>query len=583
MKIKTHVFHGRLYAEGLKRLRVLGFGLLVIALAASILVPVTFMMSASDLTYDYCDTGWTVPTTTLDWGELCYSTRFLPFVSPIFVLVMFSFLFQRKESDFYHSIPYTRTCVFISFTAAVMTWVWGITLLCSAVSGILWTVAPTASFLMSDLFTLTGVSMLSSALLCGFMLLAVTLCGNLPTAILNFVLFTALPRVMLCFFGYTLDQGLPLIHVKYFCGGFFSTSWCLPLGLIAEDFNVDFSNVAMLVYSAVAAVLLLVASGICYARRRSEMAGSSAQSRKMQTLFRCLFTLPFALLVPSFLLTESFDGATLLVLITVALLVYYLYELITTKKIRNLWRATPYLLVVVAGCLIFVGSYGAVYAAVLYQDIDAEDIAEMEFVSFGSNILPESSYEYQNLRDDLSTDPEMIAEVADYLKASQQGVKEHTYHGQNASIVNIKLKSGRIVSRMIGSNGFAESEILQSERLKDLPQDAEIERIAFYVDSSFYVSAFMYDNEKYAEFISLFRAEYGMLSELQKGEVKISLSSSAQNGYDTVIRIDGTAANGETYSSYYRVIDEMEGSRVWIDAYFDSINFDSINTEIIVD
>ena len=55
MKLKTHIFNVRLYVEGLKRLRVLGFGVLILALTFAALVPVTHMMTARDRFngYDY--------------------------------------------------------------------------------------------------------------------------------------------------------------------------------------------------------------------------------------------------------------------------------------------------------------------------------------------------------------------------------------------------------------------------------------------------------------------------------------------------------------------------------------------------
>ena len=47
-------------------------------------------------------------------------------VVPVISLIVWSFLNKRSSSDFYHSIPYTRLCIYLSKTAAILTWIAGI-------------------------------------------------------------------------------------------------------------------------------------------------------------------------------------------------------------------------------------------------------------------------------------------------------------------------------------------------------------------------------------------------------------------------------------------------------------------------
>ena len=47
-------------------------------------------------------------------------------VVPVISLIVWSFLNKRSGSDFYHSIPYTRLCIYLSKTAAILTWIAGI-------------------------------------------------------------------------------------------------------------------------------------------------------------------------------------------------------------------------------------------------------------------------------------------------------------------------------------------------------------------------------------------------------------------------------------------------------------------------
>ena len=205
MKMNTHVFNARLYVEGLKRLRVLGFGVLILALTTSLLIPLTHMLE-SDTDYDGLRLEWVIRITEMSWEEFSVATRFMPLLAPMFFYVSFSFLLKRREADVFHAIPYKRTCVYLSFVASALTWVWGIQLLSSLLSAIMWTVDPFATFTASTLWTLTGTSMLLAALLGGFMLLSLTVCGNQQTVILNFFLFALLPRFLIWQFGLVLED-----------------------------------------------------------------------------------------------------------------------------------------------------------------------------------------------------------------------------------------------------------------------------------------------------------------------------------------------------------------------------------------
>ena len=572
MKTKKSIFHGRLYLEGLKRLRVLGFGLLAIALAVSILVPVTYIITNANATYDYYEPtkDWLPPQMTLQWDSICYSTLLFPFASPIFILVAFSFLFKRRESDLYHSIPYTRTCLYVSFVAAAMTWVWGITLLCSTVSGILWSLAPNVILPMADLFLLLRTSLLSSALLCGFMLLAVSLCGNLATTLLNFFPFMILPRLTLCLLGFTLEAGMPLTHLWYFCNGFFSTAWCLPLGLVSIiESRVDVTYTPMLIYSAAAALLLFVFAGICFAKRRSEMAGSSAQSRRMQHLFRCLFTLPFVFFTVFILLTETFEPALFLVLITVILLVYYLYELITTKRFRNLWNATPYLLAVLAGGLLFAGCYGAIYTTVLNREIDPADVEEVELE--GNNLfIIKGTFEYDYFQNCVDRkNPSLIAEMTQSFQKTKDDFRSGSYYGQNASIVTFKLKNGTEVTRMVATHYLFESPVLANHRLEALPSTEEIYRIEIYLEqnSLYHRPSYLLQEDETDDFMSIFRREYDALSFEEKSIVKNSLSTSHSKNGHWVARIYGITKDGNAYQSHYLFSQEMKESLAWAEEH----------------
>ena len=94
MKANTRFFNTRLYVEGLKRLRVLGIGLLVLVLIASILVPTVYWILEADY-----DPNLNRPPHVFDWDEsyfLCIPILVFSATTPIFFLVLFSYLFKRR-------------------------------------------------------------------------------------------------------------------------------------------------------------------------------------------------------------------------------------------------------------------------------------------------------------------------------------------------------------------------------------------------------------------------------------------------------------------------------------------------------
>ena len=380
MKANTRFFNTRLYVEGLKRLRVLGIGLLALVLIASVLVPTVHWILEADY-----DPNLLRAPHVFDRGEsyvLCVPILVFSATTPIFFLVLFSYLFKRRESDFYHSIPYTRTCVYASFLAAALTWIVGITVICATAAGLVWAISPYATFAVSDLVVLVLISLAASVYICGFMMLAITLCGNLTTVLLNFTLFALLPRAIAVMLGLVLSDRLFIIDVNEFFGGFFDFNWWLPaqIGYYQNSISDTLPTVAAL--SAGLGALLLTLSCYLYHKRPSQMAGNAAQGPRAQHWLRCLFTLPFALVLVTDVLIEfpHPEFVIVLVLAIVILVVYYLYELITTKSFRCLLRATPWLSVVLAGCILFTGCYFAIFAGIVYPKTDADEIESVSSV-----------------------------------------------------------------------------------------------------------------------------------------------------------------------------------------------------------
>ena len=576
MKANTRFFNTRLYVEGLKRLRVLGIGLLVLVLIASILVPTVYWILEADY-----DPNLLRAPHVFDRGEsyvLCVPILVFSATTPIFFLVLFSYLFKRRESDFYHSIPYTRTCVYTSFVAAALTWIVAITAICATVAGLIWAICPYVIFDVSDLVVLVLISLAASVYICGFMMLAITLCGNLTTVLLNFTLFALLPRAIAVMLGMILDNRLFIIDINEFFGGFFDFNWWLPaqIGYYQNSISDMLPTVAAL--SAGLGALLLTLSCYLYHKRPSQMAGNAAQGPRAQHWLRCLFTLPFALVLVSDVLTEfpHPEFVIVLVLAIVILVVYYLYELITTKCFRCLLRATPWLSVVLAGCILFTGCYFAIFAGIVYPKTDADEIESVSSVLNAQYFAPVDyrSYEYMRFEACRFEDEELRELIATGLLTAQRierGEQKLDKHADVSYVdVKIHLKNGLTLDRTL---------LLYRSELEDLKEIITYHEKAqeiFYtmppeesVDdillASYHGLSTINDQQK-QEFVTIFRREYEAASKAFKEHALDIPNTYKEREGNFVLTVNGKI-DGEFYSSRYYITQAFPESYAFLKQY----------------
>ena len=138
--MKKSLFSNGIYKETLRRLRVVGFialaFLLVLQISPIIIQLVDYIYYTQDPSSYYSQTQ-DIPKYTPTTANFSSIAMTMPvaaiLLAPVMVLIAFSVFNKRASSDFYHSLPYTRPCVFASMIAAVYTWVIGITVLCTVV------------------------------------------------------------------------------------------------------------------------------------------------------------------------------------------------------------------------------------------------------------------------------------------------------------------------------------------------------------------------------------------------------------------------------------------------------------------
>ncbi len=416
--MKKHVFDVGMYLDALKQLRYIGLsGMLLLCLEA-VLVPIGYLISLRHLDTTH------LPLQTVDALEMhpLLMVCFL-LLAPLMMLYLFQFLNKRPACDFYHAIPNSRVSLFLSFFAAVMTWLVAIAVFSTALSLAFFS-------LLHDYlsFSLAGilVMLFNTLAACLFVssVFAIGMCvtGTLFTNVTVSLLLLFMPRLLLLVFRTTLANLLPVVSAIHFIPPLddpYNVVTNLVCGMFGGDPSLSFTFLPGGVYTLCLGALYTGLACWLFHKRRSETAGKAAPNRAVQTLYRlliamliCLF--PCVMIVDALLgnyTMSSDDFFLILVFYLAAAFVYFLYELFTTRKWRNLLRSIPALGILVLMNGLFIGGVTAAYYSTLGIQPQAEDIKAVRFID-------KNDHEYFSARTATvrHEDPALFEVVADRLE-----------------------------------------------------------------------------------------------------------------------------------------------------------------------
>ncbi len=357
-------FNTNIFIETMRQLRVVGI------ISAIIMASITIMRTIALVT----DSGKEAVYTFV--GADCAPWLVLSFIliAPILMFQAFHFMDKRNSSDFYHSLPHTRGTIFISINLAVLAWV---------IISILAVVIPTllSALLFSKhiaidyitLLTFTLNNIASCILVCGAISIAKSLSGTILNGIILSGMIIFLPRFMITLFVSTLEAN-PLF--SGFIGNSFTENGLNPVtsfifSIMQIDTTVDigavFTSVLPIIYGVALGIIYFVLGGFAFCRRNSETASQSAPNKYLQAAYRIII----ALVISSFIIFELFKSSyfykdlsdvpvfNIVASYIFVVFIYFLYELITTKKLKNLIRAIPGLgIVAVLNIAMFFGLSG---------------------------------------------------------------------------------------------------------------------------------------------------------------------------------------------------------------------------------
>jgi ABC-2 type transport system permease protein len=313
--MKKKLFDGRLYWEGLRQLSKLALFSLGIVLFGAI-VSCVHMYAAWAPQYQTEAARASFLPIFLTSEQIHPFLFSLPlWLAPLLTIRLFSFLNTRKGSDFYHSVPQNRSCVYFSFLAGVWTWV-GIIVFGTTLGVGLLAVLIDPGFFQVDwgnLLILAASTFCTSLYIGGAAACAVSLTGTVFSNIVGSLLMIFAPRIILELLSWTVIRESKVLlfdHVLFIFDARFHTPSVIFWNLFAKIAPISsqvtglpfFANasavydVRVILYTAVLGLVSAVFGAILYRIRKSEAAGLMASSPAVQIVIRLLLAFLVCLL-----------------------------------------------------------------------------------------------------------------------------------------------------------------------------------------------------------------------------------------------------------------------------------------------
>lgn len=489
---KNRVFNLKLYFDMLRQLKLIGFILGAITLIITVLPPLVILLRDTGGTERAINTPSINGVTPVLWGYMFVGGAGL-------IYTAFSFLNKRNASDFYHSLPNTSLCIYLSLTAAVITWLMA-TIVVNILAAYFMYMIIGVSINAIYLPYLFGYFMIGTLLVASAASIAVCITGTKLTNLVMTFLILFVPRFISMLLNISIVENtaiIPFDQTGIIFNPFYNIA-ATPFSLISSVTSGSrYSPIEFLpgmLYSGILALLYFSFALLLYRVRRSETAGMSAPSRLLQHIYRCAITLPLLVIIPS----AAFSGrvsmtrlisdtpSILVVILSFSVIIYFTYELVTTKKFKNLLTSIPLFLalIIVVPIITYYGTFAASHAMLhnIPTESSVKSINELQNAEYGR-----PNYKTLLFAEIDHTNPKLISIILKALERTVDNVELGTHNLGNA-VKQIKINYG--ISSITRSIYFTESEynrvnelIISNEEYvkaakQSLPLDREISSIS---------------------------------------------------------------------------------------------------------
>lgn len=382
--MKTKIFDKNLYIEGLHQLKKPALVSLITLGINSLIIP---MFAVIGTLFDYSYYNF------IDLNPFIYVVVYI--CAPVFTYNVFSFLFKRKSSDFYHSLSIRRTTLFISFSAAIMTMLTAIILACSIIMLVIsHRVVILSSIIPAILNLIAGCALMASGITLGC-----ALSGKRFPALATAAIILFMPRIVLSSVINELKIEILAINHDYF-----------DLPFLGNNLNVltgaDYNGYSSVIYSIILALIYFAIGAIVFRRRKSEFAEKTSLGNTAQAIVRIAICMVFCLPATLELFSQSTESSTTYVTLFYffGAVAYFLFEIITRRTFRTLLKTTlQFVFVILINIALFFGMTVCQSTIEAYQpsasDVDnVRLLVDSDYYKYYNDYASFSDYtEYKNV------------------------------------------------------------------------------------------------------------------------------------------------------------------------------------------
>lgn len=540
-----NIFSLKMYGETMRRLRMIGLVLLSMCVLVTAVIIFTSYISWQNMkSYDPVQYATFTP---YDSMSSMFPALALFMYLGGFLLTTsgFGFLNRRADSDFYHAIPQKRISSFITIISAILSYVL-LTIASCIVVAMLGCLVTGMIFPYEYLLSVIPVYIVGTFLMCAVTALAMSVTGTHFSNFIVAMLILLLPRFILGIIS-TVTMAYGEILTIDSLNFMFDGSYNILVGLLIMPVfgsalgsmspEQMYMNGHVVLYSLILGVVYIVLAALAYCTRKSEMAGRSAPNRAMQHVYRCALTLPFVILaVVSIFMDGDFVLTT--VLFVLSLVIYFLFELITTKSGKKMLTSTPYYLAVVAVSVALIFGINSWIDAAQQVTVESDEVASISIdrssfyyyggeYSYGEILAAKIEY----------TDEEIIDIATRSLKSTVAQIENNDnsdnsdiYYGGQA--IRFTLKNGQSLVRYLY---MGEEDMMRLDELcwntpeyidaiSAVPEDNEI--ATSWISSAMLITEVSVTDMD--ELWDVYVSEYEKLSETERIELVSAIDSPAR-------------------------------------------------------
>ena len=529
MKSKSF-FDPHLYKEGLRSQQAIGIIFTALLSVFSFIIPLA-IFSNEDMYTNY------KLLTQLNDVNILFTILYffiIVLVVPVLTLRSFSFLTTRNGSDFYHSIPHKKQCVFISFAASAFTWIMAATVFPCI---IIYTILSVSGVTVLSLFMLVSIMLhilVAALLVMSVICIACAITGTMLTNILATGLLLFFPRlfifacrIILC---YITGRLIPSN------GFFFGTRGNLVVQSILGFTNPTnyLYNIAPLIYTLLLAILYLTIAFFLFKKRHSELAMKPALSSRLQA-FLCLLLGTALSVFPIFYISLAIhendyssleDGFfPLLIIYLFIIIAMGVYELLTTKTVRNLKKIIPRTGILV---LINILMLSGLFLGKTILSSYAPDASDIKSVSFSFN-----NYDKDTLFDIYNYNSSLLSWDNQYSNGDKDYFKQKAtmYKTSNKEVIELIASAYKRINN---------KEVISEERPLSVTINTGLCSRTRILPLSY---------KEYAKILNLITKENDFLSiftdlpELNRSQLSLSTEDNANLSKDELLKLYNSARN----------------------------------------